>query len=109
MKDDNDHYNCRWVCFLVKHFIGGGFTAYAITLGQTTFYSYAREDVGVTLWAHEEYHKLQWRRAGKVKFALCYVWFLLRYGYWNNPYEVDARKAEWNAKWTPQALKAQSK
>lgn len=27
-------------------------------------------------------------------FAVRYLWWLARHGYWNNPYEIEARAAE---------------
>ena len=43
---------------------------------------------------HELHHLHQIERDGLVRFALRYGWWLLRYGYRNNPYEVEARAAE---------------
>ena len=40
-------------------------------------------------------HLEQIERDGRVVFAVKYLWWLCRYGYWNNPYEVEARAAEW--------------
>lgn len=43
---------------------------------------------------HERMHLEQMRRDGKARFMLRYTWWLLRYGYQDNPYEVEARAAE---------------
>ncbi len=43
---------------------------------------------------HELQHIHQMHETGKLKFAFKYAWYLLRYGYTKNPYEIDARKAE---------------
>lgn len=43
---------------------------------------------------HERKHLEQIERDGRVLFSIKYLWWLCRYGYWNNPYEVEARKAE---------------
>jgi hypothetical protein len=43
---------------------------------------------------HELCHLQQIERDGRVRFALRYSWWLLRYGYRDNPYEVEARAAE---------------
>jgi hypothetical protein len=43
---------------------------------------------------HEVAHLDQIERDGRVLFTIKYLWWTLRYGYWNNPYEVEARKAE---------------
>ena len=42
---------------------------------------------------HEARHIFQIKRDGKIVFALKYLYYLAKYGYKNNPYEVDARKA----------------
>lgn len=40
---------------------------------------------------HEGVHLEQMKRDGKFKFVCKYLWYTLRYGYWNNPYEKEAR------------------
>lgn len=42
---------------------------------------------------HELRHVEQWRKE-RFTFHLKYFYYLYRYGYWLNPYEVDARNAE---------------
>lgn len=44
---------------------------------------------------HEQEHIRQMQSEGKFKFTAKYLWYLLRYGYWNNPYEVQAREASY--------------
>ena len=44
---------------------------------------------------HESKHLEQIERDGRLLFAIKYLYWLCRYGYWNNPYEVEARAAEW--------------
>ena len=44
---------------------------------------------------HERKHLEQIESDGRLKFALKYSWLTLRHGYWMNPYEVEARAAEW--------------
>lgn len=41
---------------------------------------------------HEAYHIEQVKRDGRLKFVIKYLYYNLRYGYHNNPYEVEARK-----------------
>ena len=41
---------------------------------------------------HERVHIKQQLRGLIVFFAIKYLYYLIRYGYWNNPYEVEARK-----------------
>lgn len=43
---------------------------------------------------HERCHIKQIKRDGRVLFAIKYSWWTLLRGYWNNPYEVEARAAE---------------
>lgn len=43
---------------------------------------------------HEMKHIEQIKTEGRLKFAVKYVYYTIRHGYWNNPYEVEARKAE---------------
>ena len=40
---------------------------------------------------HEMTHMEQIQKDGRLLFSIKYLWWLLRYGYWNNPYEVEAR------------------
>jgi hypothetical protein len=40
--------------------------------------------------AHEQVHIAQMERDGRVKFSILYLWWLARYGYWSNPYEIEA-------------------
>lgn len=43
---------------------------------------------------HETKHLEQIERDGRLLFSIRYLYWLARYGYWNNPYEVEARAAE---------------
>lgn len=43
---------------------------------------------------HERKHLEQIERDGKLKFSVKYLYWLFKYGYWENPYEVEARQAE---------------
>lgn len=44
------------------------------------------------LLAHEQVHLDQITRLGPTRFTVLYLWYNLRYGYWNNPLEVEARQ-----------------
>ncbi|MBK6818535.1 MAG: DUF4157 domain-containing protein [Bacteroidetes bacterium] len=46
------------------------------------------------LLCHELTHVMQWRQQGVVKFLLLYSWYSLRYGYYQNPFEKEARAKE---------------
>ena len=41
---------------------------------------------------HEMLHWEQYQRMGVIKFCVTYLWYNIRYGYWNNPMEIEARK-----------------
>ena len=43
---------------------------------------------------HEKCHLEQIQSDGIFMFSILYVYWLWRHGYWNNPYEVEAREAE---------------
>lgn len=85
-----DKYNQRWVMALAPK----GEPRWAITIGQTAYYSCPESEVDPAWRAHEDEHKRQWRDEGRVVFSLKYLWWQLRYGYRDNPYEVAARAAE---------------
>jgi len=44
---------------------------------------------------HERKHLEQWKRGFWIGFLFKYLYYHAKYGYWNNPYEVEARKAEY--------------
>lgn len=83
-----DKFNQKWVSVLFRE------KEWAITINQTTFYSVDATQVNASWHRHEDKHKEQWRRDGCIKFAIVYLWYRIRYGYQDNPYEVEARKAE---------------
>lgn len=64
----------------------------AVTLSEHVFTRLERLDESIL--RHEEVHVQQWKRLGLVRFPLRYLWFHLRYGYWRNPFEVEARSGE---------------
>ena len=43
---------------------------------------------------HERKHLEQIERDGRALFSIKYLWWLCRYGYYMNPYEIEARAAE---------------
>lgn len=43
---------------------------------------------------HEAKHLEQIKRDGRLVFAVRYLYWLARYGYKNNPYEIEARAAQ---------------
>jgi hypothetical protein len=40
---------------------------------------------------HEQVHIEQYKREGFIRFLIMYVYYCCRFGYWNNPYEIEAR------------------
>jgi hypothetical protein len=43
---------------------------------------------------HERAHIDQYRRYGTLRFLFLYLWYSIRFGYYNNPLEVEARAKE---------------
>lgn len=51
------------------------------------------EKIGDTgLSTHEQVHWCQYERMGFWRYYLTYLWYQMRYGYANNPMEIEARK-----------------
>lgn len=48
--------------------------------------------------AHEQAHAMQIQRDGYLWQPIKYTYYLIRYGYQNNPYEVEAREISQNTK-----------
>lgn len=67
---------------------------YAITLGQTTYYSCEHRFVHIKWRNHEDMHKMQWKRVGRIKFTCSYIWQNLTVGYKKNKYEIAAGRIE---------------
>jgi len=65
-----------------------------IVIGRTMMFADAPWDVPEWLFRHEMQHVYQIARLGFVRFYLLYFYYSLRYGYANNPFEVEARKAQ---------------
>lgn len=71
-----------------------GGSAAAVTLRRTIVVDPAAS-LTSSLLAHELAHVRQWQR--DAWFPLRYTVATLRHGYWNNPYEVEARRASASA------------
>jgi len=69
---------------------------WAITIGQTVYFTCDSCYVGDAWHRHEDKHKEQWKREGCLKFLVKYFWYNLMYGYQNNPFEVEARLVNYN-------------
>ncbi|MFZ4857900.1 MAG: hypothetical protein ACOYL3_16040 [Desulfuromonadaceae bacterium] len=87
MSDRYEHLLGRCLAWL------NDYEHYAVTLGQTTYYSASKQYVEQSPeWVrHENHHKVQWRREGRIKFACMYIWWNITKGYEHNPYEVECR------------------
>lgn len=62
-----------------------------ITLPPFGIYILAERQADAALIRHEQIHWAQYQRMGALRFYVTYCWYTLRYGYWNNPMEVEAR------------------
>ena len=69
-------------------------SASAITMPWRSIYVIPERFDDETLRQHELVHIEQIERDGVVKFCLLYVWWTARYGYWKNPYEIEAYARE---------------
>ena len=65
--------------------------ALAVTMPWRTVYCRPGEEGNQPLAAHEAVHVAQIERDGAVKWTVKIFYYLLRYGYLNSPYEVEAR------------------
>ncbi len=65
-----------------------------ITLPPLGIYILAERMQDDRLIRHEQAHWGQYKRMGFLKFYFLYLWYSLKYGYWNNPMEVEAREAQ---------------
>lgn len=66
----------------------------AITLPPFGIYALPEHLDNERLQRHEQEHWEQYKRMGVFKFYALYLWYSMRYGYWNNPMEIEARKAQ---------------
>lgn len=55
---------------------------------------YHKVKLTLKLKRHEECHWEQYKKHGRFLFLLKYLWEALKHGYWDNKFEVEARKAE---------------
>ena len=70
----------------------GGFRA--ITLPPLGIYALPEYVNNIRIERHEQAHWRQYERMGVLKFYAVYLWYSLKYGYRNNPMEIEARAAE---------------
>lgn len=55
---------------------------------------------------HERKHLEQIERDGRAVSVIKYLWWTIRRRCWQNPYEIEARAAEWKKLMTPDERKA---
>lgn len=65
--------------------------ALAVTTPWRTVYCRPGQENNYPLAAHEAVHVSQIERDGAIKWTVKIFWYLMRYGYINSPYEVEAR------------------
>lgn len=69
----------------------------AIVFGRTIYlYKVSREQLlnNVPYIRHEVMHVLQYEREGFFGFLFKYLWLSIRFGYRQNPFEIEAREAQ---------------
>lgn len=72
-------------------FTRGKFTAITVSKDTAWYLTFVALD-NKGLRAHEEVHMDQYAKYGTAKFLALYVWYSIRYGYRNNPFEIEARE-----------------
>lgn len=82
----------RWIPELGGLLSRMGRPAAAVTLGRTIIVHPAAT-LSARLLRHELAHVRQWER-DPVGFPFRYLWNHLKFGYHDNPYEIEARSAE---------------
>jgi hypothetical protein len=82
----------RWLTAVAGRCAGMRGNAAAVTIGRTIIV-HPEVHLDDRLLRHELAHVRQWR-GQPVSFPVRYVFNHFRYGYRNNPYEVEARRAE---------------
>lgn len=68
--------------------------AVAITMPWRVVYVLPEHFDDEAVWIHEMEHLCQISRDGPIVFTVRYLWWLVRYGYGRNPYEIEARQRE---------------
>lgn len=68
--------------------------SWAVTMPWKTIYALPEHVNNARLQRHENVHVAQIERDGAVRWTFKAIWYLMRYGYRNSPYEIEARKAE---------------
>lgn len=65
----------------------------AITISKNTaLYRNSQSLSRTDLRIHEEVHMDQYKRYTWIGFIVLYSYYSIKYGYWNNPLEIEARE-----------------
>ena len=65
-----------------------------VVIGSRMLFSESPSKIPTWLFRHELEHVYQQIREGTFRFYLKYFWYSLRYGYKDNPFEVEARERQ---------------
>lgn len=57
-----------------------------------TIHIHPRSETDVVLRLHEMAHVAQIEREGALLWTLMSIWYPIRYGYWQAPHEIEARR-----------------
>jgi hypothetical protein len=77
---------------IVKSKIPALFGAWAMTMPWGTVLVLPEQVENEKLLRHEQVHLMQISRDGAIVWTLKYLFYLIRHGYQNSPYEVEARR-----------------
>lgn len=77
---------------LILHLVSclSGIEVCALTMPWRTIWIRPGHEHDRQLVRHEVVHVEQIKLHGAWKFSLLYAWYSLRYGYWRNPFEIEA-------------------
>ncbi len=92
LPDDVEIRESAWITDLGGRLSGMQGPAHAVTLGRVIVVP-PESRPSDRLLRHELAHVRQWR-AEPLSFPVRYVWHHIRRGYWNNPFEMEARAEE---------------
>lgn len=86
------HYKMKIATGLIKRYMElRGFVGFTFPWGVAYIHPGWVDHPG--LLRHERCHLLQQHREGHILWTLKNIGYNLTLGYWNNPYEIEARKA----------------
>jgi len=88
-------YNQKWIAWQ-KIYMGKNVEPYGWCAWPFILYSGKKEGISSAMRAHEAHHFAHQQRWLLYPFVydVCYLFLWFRYGYWNHPWEVLARRAE---------------